>query len=143
MILELEPGDGYSYYNMGYALAMQGRNDEAIVAIQRSIELDPEDPFNLMGLAWVYAHAGREDEARAVLARAPDDPGLYAEYAIVYGSLGEFDTAFEYLERVAEADPGRLGLLRSDASADPLRTDPARSHESPPTISHEKPIFER
>jgi adenylate cyclase len=124
LILELEPGDGYSYYNMGYALAMQGRNDEAIAAIQRSVELDSEDPFNLLGLAWVYAHAGREDEARAALAEAPDDPGLYAEYAIVYGSLGEFDTAFEYLERVAEADPGRLGLLRSDASADPLRTDP-------------------
>jgi len=124
LILELEPGDGYAYYNMGYALAMMGRHDEAIEALKRSIESDPDEPFRPFGLAWAYAHAGLGDEARAVLLAAPDEPGLYAEYAIVYGTLGEFDAAFEYLERGAEADPGRIGLLRSDASADPLRTDP-------------------
>jgi TolB-like protein/Flp pilus assembly protein TadD len=124
LIHELEPGDGYAYYNMGYALAMMGRHDEAIDALRRAIELDPEDPFNPMGLAWAYAHAGRQDEARAILEDAPDDPGLYAELAIVHGSLGDFDAAFEYLNKVADEDPGRLGLLRSDASADPLRADP-------------------
>jgi hypothetical protein len=32
--------------------------------------------------------------------------------------------AFEYLERVAAEDPGMLGELRVDPTADVLRTDP-------------------
>jgi hypothetical protein len=49
---------------------------------------------------------------------------MLKEIAIVYAQLGELDLAFEYLERVAAEDPGMLGELRVDPTADVLRTDP-------------------
>ena len=49
---------------------------------------------------------------------------MIKEIAIVYGELGDLDTAYEYLYRAAEEDPGSIGTLLTDHSADPLKADP-------------------
>ena len=57
-ILELEPENAGGYYFLGAAYALEGRHEEAIAALQRSIALDPEGPSRLVALAWVYARDG-------------------------------------------------------------------------------------
>jgi tetratricopeptide (TPR) repeat protein len=103
---------------------MQDEKQEAIEAFRTARDLDPTDPLNHLGLAWSWAKADQRDSAVAVLAGVPEEGPLLKEIAIVYGELGELDTAYDYLYRAAEVDPGSIGTLRTDHSADPLKADP-------------------
>jgi len=123
-LIEMAPGNAYAHYNLGYGYAMQDMNEQAIEAFRKSVELDPDDPLNRVGLAWAWARAGQRDSALAVLEGVPAEASLIKEIAIVYGELGDLDTAYEYLYRAAEEDPGSIGTLRTDHSADPLKADP-------------------
>jgi TolB-like protein/Tfp pilus assembly protein PilF len=123
-LIEMAPDLAYAYYNLGYGYAMQGQNDEAIQAFQKAVELDPTDPLNSLGLAWSWARADQRDSALAAVSTVPEEGALLKEIAIVYGELGELDTAYDYLYRAVEADPGSIGTLQSDHSADPLKADP-------------------
>ena len=126
-LIEMAPDNAYAYYNLGYGHAMQDQNDEAIAAFRRSVELDPSDPLNHLGFAWAWARAGERDSALAALRDVPEEGPLIKEIAIVYGELGDLDMAYDYLYRAAEVDPGSIGTLRTDHSADPLKTDPRYS----------------
>ena len=123
-LIEMAPGNAYAHYNLGYGYAMQDMNEQAIEAFRKSAELDPADTLIRVGLAWAWARAGQRDSALAVLESVPAEASLIKEIAIVYGELGEIDTAYEYLYRAAEEDPGSIGTLRTDHSADPLKADP-------------------
>jgi TolB-like protein/Flp pilus assembly protein TadD len=123
-LIEMAPNNAYAYYNLGYGHAMQGYHDEAIEAFRKSVELDPSDPQSKTGLAWAWALVGERDSALAVLEDVPAEASLIKEIAIVYGELGDLDTAYEYLYLAVEEDPGSIGTLRTDHSADPLKADP-------------------
>jgi TolB-like protein len=123
-VLEMSPVEAYAYYNAGYGHAMMGESDQAIAAFRKARELDPSDPYNAAGLAWSFAKAGLRDSALAVLGELPREGAMLKEIAIVYGELGDMDAAFEILDRAAEEYPGSIGQLRTDHSADPLKSDP-------------------
>jgi TolB-like protein/cytochrome c-type biogenesis protein CcmH/NrfG len=123
-LIEMAPNLAYAYYNLGYGHAMQGQDDEAIEAFSRAVQLDPADPLNQLGLAWAWARIDQRDSALAALEGVPLEGSLIKEIAIVYGELGDLDTAYEYLYQAAEEDPGSIGTLRTDHSADPLKADP-------------------
>lgn len=123
-VLEMSPNEPYAYYNAGYGHAMMGDVDQAIEEFKRAREIDPSDPFNTAGLAWSYAKAGQRDSALAVLDEIPQEGAFLKEIAIVYGELGDFDAAFEMLDRAAADYPGSIGQLQTDHSADPLKADP-------------------
>lgn len=123
-LIEMAPDLAYAYYNLGYGYAMQDRHEEAIRAFEKAVELDPEDPGNRLGLAWAWAREDNRDSALAALEGIPVEASLIKEIAIVYGELGDLDTAYDYLYRAAEEDPGSIGELRTDHSADPLKADP-------------------
>jgi TolB-like protein/Tfp pilus assembly protein PilF len=122
-LLEMAPDLAYAYYNLGYGYAMQDQNEEAIEAFSRAVQLDSTDPLNQVGLAWAWARVDQRDSALAALEGVPEEASLIKEIAIVYGELGDLDTAYEYLYRAAEEDPGSIGTLRTDHSADPLKAD--------------------
>jgi TolB-like protein/Tfp pilus assembly protein PilF len=123
-LIEMAPNLAYAYYNLGYGHAMQDHTEEAIEAFRTAEELEPTDPLNTVGLAWAFARADQRDSALSKLSGVPAEASLIKEIAIVYGALGDLDTAYEYLYRAAEVDPGSIGTLRSDHSADPLKADP-------------------
>jgi len=61
------------YRNMGFAALMLGRDQDAIVFLQRSLALRPDDPihrFTYRNLAAAYARTGQTDEARRSLSAA-------------------------------------------------------------------------
>jgi Flp pilus assembly protein TadD len=60
------------------ALAMTGRNDEAIAAFARAVDLAPEDALARNGLGAALGAAGREEEALVQYQRAVRlDPRLF------------------------------------------------------------------
>ena len=81
------------------------------------------DVVELLGLA------GKVEEARAVLAEltqlSPHTCCVPSQsVAIVHTGLGEYDLAFEWLEKaLAERDPG-LMYLKVQPAWEPLRDDP-------------------
>lgn len=54
---------------LGASLMHQGRNDEAIAALERAFELDASDPNPLMNLALLRERSGDRDAARAAWER--------------------------------------------------------------------------
>jgi TolB-like protein/Tfp pilus assembly protein PilF len=123
-VIEMEPDDPRGHYHLGLGHAMLGEHADAIAAYRRAGALDPSDAYLTAALAWAYALAGRRDSALAVLEEVPEQGSMLKEIAIVYGVLGDLDTAYEYLDRVADEDPGMVGELRTDPTADALRADP-------------------
>jgi TolB-like protein/Tfp pilus assembly protein PilF len=124
-ILELEPANEDALYWAGAALVTSGSTDEGIRMLEQARDIDPEDPYLHSIIAWAYARAGRQQEARASVALVPEQGGdLLKEIALVYGELGDRDTAFRYLDRAFETDPSSIARLRTDMMADSLRIDP-------------------
>jgi tetratricopeptide (TPR) repeat protein len=123
-LLELDPDQADAHYYVGLAYQLRGELDEALVAYRTAAEMNPVDPYYPAAVALVYAEQGNREEAESYLTLALDAGVPLKEPAIIYAQLGDLDTAFDYLERAAESEPGTLGSLASDPSAEMLRADP-------------------
>jgi len=123
-ILQLEPDDAWSYYNIGYGLALLGRKTEAIASLQKAHELRPEDTDITLGLAWGHANAGDELAAVSLIIDIEDSAANMKEKAIIYGVLGDLDTAFSLLDRAYEIAPSALLIMIGDDSVpEKMRND--------------------
>jgi TolB-like protein/Tfp pilus assembly protein PilF len=83
-----------SYGDVGQALALSGRREEALAELQRLLKLSKERHVQALDIATIYA------------------------------SLGERETAMQWLERAYEDRSTNLGFLSQDPTFDALRTDP-------------------
>ncbi|HTO93965.1 MAG TPA: tetratricopeptide repeat protein, partial [Bacteroidota bacterium] len=79
-------------------------------------------------LAQCLAAAGRAAEARDILGRFPPrgetGGNLARGIALVHVSLGDTETAFDWLERAFEEKAESLGMMKVDPKLDALRGDP-------------------
>jgi adenylate cyclase len=98
--LELSPNFVPAMGFRGGILALTGRSDPAIAAIDQAIRLSPHDgfmPIWLLSLFWVYYAEGRYDEAVKVAQRgirvAPDNPTLRRQLAAAYAMLDRMEEA--------------------------------------------------
>jgi TolB-like protein len=103
-----------------------GRYDESIAEFRALQERTGAPPA--AGLAVTYARMGREPEARAILheveTRAMEADDLAIAVGRIYANLGDFDMAFQWLERAYESRRYTILSIRSDPALDPLRDDP-------------------
>jgi adenylate cyclase len=78
--LEVNPNDGNARNAEASLAFIQGRDDEAIVELERAIAFDPSDIDAYSFLGDIYFLTGQEEKAVAVLDKAlrlsPRDPGL-------------------------------------------------------------------
>jgi TolB-like protein len=99
---------------LGTALFYNGRSDDAISILKRTLELDPSHPIALTYLGRVYMEAGRLEEAIDAFARANNDGALGHAYGVA-GRREEALAALERLERRAQeryVEPFQLALVR-------------------------------
>jgi tetratricopeptide (TPR) repeat protein len=68
--LAVRPDHAYACKGLGLALARQGRVDEGVRSLERSIELAPEWADSYWDLAVTLLEAGRPDEALRAVERA-------------------------------------------------------------------------
>ncbi len=123
-LIVLEPAAAEAYYWRAFAFGLQREFDSAIAASTRAVELEPHNTYNHSGLAWMYALAGKRDEALSIIHGPLEESIPLVEAGLVYGTLGDLDRGFEYMNRALDETPSGLWYLRSDPAADPLRSDP-------------------
>jgi TolB-like protein/predicted Ser/Thr protein kinase len=119
------------YFLGHWALGMQrdaiGAGAEAVAALERANELSGGAPFTLGFLALAYGRAGRADDARALLARAAEaaKTGYVppSTFAFGYIGLGDWDAAFEWLDRAIEGRDPLVVPIKTFYFLDPIRGD--------------------
>src|SRR5438552_19121533 len=84
-------------------LYQNGRNDESIAQLRRTLELDPDFPYTHMTLGQVYLTKGMHSEAVAELetaARAADPGYLQGVLAYAYAVSGRTDLAVAIIKNL-------------------------------------------
>jgi TolB-like protein/DNA-binding winged helix-turn-helix (wHTH) protein/tetratricopeptide (TPR) repeat protein len=131
---ELGPNDAPIQENVAFAYALNGMFQQAIEHYQRVGELNPENKGD--ALAWaaiVLVSADRKLEADSmmpeILKLAGEDKADPYNVAVLYGTRGEKDAAFEWLDKALQRGPERrtnghdARMIRYDPLLDPLRSD--------------------
>jgi TolB-like protein/Flp pilus assembly protein TadD len=127
--IELDPNSSMAHDNLGYSYVMKGMIEEGISEIKKAIDLSGgNDVVKMNDLAYAYAKAGKLDEVKSILADLlrMKEQGYSSETAIagVYVSLGDNDTAMEWLERAYEKHAGYFLAINCEFTFDNLRPDP-------------------
>jgi len=97
-------------YQLGNALAAQGKTDQAVVHYERALSLNPDhaEAHNNLGLA--LAAQGRIDQAVSHYERAlslkPDDAQTHYNLGNVHRAQGRIDQAVSHYERALSLNPG-------------------------------------
>jgi TolB-like protein/cytochrome c-type biogenesis protein CcmH/NrfG len=110
-ILELNPNmfSGYMWIGLGfYGL---GQYDKAIEALKMMVKLNP-GPFSLSLLGMNYGVKGERAKAEEIIEKMKEYDMVKTAgnffMGLVYGAIGESDTAFHYYERAYEYREGQL-----------------------------------
>jgi tetratricopeptide (TPR) repeat protein len=132
--VDLKPNDHLARSNLGDALWIAGREDEARRAFEKAealvesaLQINPNDPFSMMDLAWIRAMLEKHDSARDVMDRArgmaPDDPYTYYYDGMIFLRAGDKEAALDALEIAADKGYSRL-MLGTEPHLEKLRNDP-------------------
>ena len=152
--LAMEPRSFYLNLRLGWSYYVMRRYEEAIAQLQKTLELHPDLAPPHLFLAWcyvqkgmhaealaecakahtkglpvwqcgrVYAQSGKTEEARQGLeVLASQEIALYW-MAEIYLGLGDFDRAFEQLEKAFEMRFPELAFLKVLPQFDDLRSEP-------------------
>lgn len=111
--IELAKKDHLTWMNLGDALWIAGRVDEARSVFETAeelansaLEVNPKDPNTRMDLAWISAMLDKTGKAREFIdlarSQAPDDPYVHYVDALILLRIGETDSAISALEIAAE-----------------------------------------
>lgn len=108
-VLSLVPDEPNALNFLGVLRHQQGRVDEALHFIARSIQQQPGDGGPWLNLANVLLESGQYQDAVDALKRVvelkPDSTGVYNNLAILHRRMGNQQAAEACLLRVIEMDP--------------------------------------
>ena len=128
-VIELDPTNAFATGNLGLSYVRQGRHDEGIVKIRKALEMSSRShPGGLCDLAYALSRAGRTEEARRVVAELVSyhrEHGIGAAFvAYAFASVGDTESAFDWLERAyVEHSPSLIGVA-VDFALETLQEDP-------------------
>ena len=128
--LEMDSHFAPTHQTLGWAYLNKGRHQEAIQEFQQALQLSGDDDKDfLVDLGFAYAATGNRAEAQKILARLTklNQQGLVpsGSIAILYGSLGELDKAFAWMDKAyKERDPELTYIKVPGRRFEPLRQDP-------------------
>ncbi|MBT8088779.1 MAG: tetratricopeptide repeat protein, partial [Gammaproteobacteria bacterium] len=132
--IELQPNDYLAKSNLGDALWIAGRSDEAKREfekaerlIEAALKVNPNDPFSMMDLAWVRAMLDKHESARDLMDRsrrlAPDDPYAYYYDGMIFLRAGDKEAALDALETAIDKGYSRQ-MLAAEPHLEALHGDP-------------------
>jgi len=118
-------GDVFS--SRGWAFLWRGNVERALQDFETNIELNGRSVSALSDLAIAHHKVGNEETTVRLLDEIlATDPSTYAAYeavARVFVTLGDFESAFEWLERGYAARSRGMIFLHEQRSWDPVRND--------------------
>lgn len=125
--LEIDADFREAHYFMGQILLRRGLYEDAEAEF-RKIADQPSFWTKLGAIAETYARAGREEEARGLLAEWNSHAATHYVPPLscvpVHAALGDWDTAFGWLERACEERSAWLIFVSHDPLYDEVRSDP-------------------
>jgi tetratricopeptide (TPR) repeat protein/TolB-like protein len=130
----LQPGDHLARSNLGDALWVAGRYDEARLEFEKAeqqaenaMSVNPNDPYTMMDLAWISTNIDKNDKARALIDRAlmlaPDDPYTHYYDALILVRADDLDAALAAIAAAVERGYSRK-MLAADPQLQALREEP-------------------
>ena len=129
----LSPNEWLEHFYLGVGYEGTGKQLESVAEYQKAVELSGGDQDATAALAHAYAGVGRRAEAQKILRDAlrNSEQGSakvnVSPYfiATLYASLGDKDTAFEFLEKAYREKSVDISWhLKADLRIDNLRSDP-------------------
>jgi tetratricopeptide (TPR) repeat protein/TolB-like protein/DNA-binding winged helix-turn-helix (wHTH) protein len=132
--IEISPKDHLVWANLGDALAITAKVDEARAAFSKAEELaevsltvNPVDAEVLIDMAWIKAMLGKKDEADRAISRAgeirPGDPYVHFISALIAVRSGDPGSAYIHLqEAIAAGYPPKL--IAAEPHLEPVRNEP-------------------
>ena len=106
--LQAEPGAWHVRYNLGVALAHEGRQDEALEQFRQVLKDSPKHMQSLINIGGIHLARGDAGQALNTFISALsvwDVPLVRANLAVAYLQLEQFDNAERELRRALEMDP--------------------------------------
>jgi tetratricopeptide (TPR) repeat protein len=126
--MELDSGAVSAHTVLRWAYEKKGMQREAIASFEQERVFAGDTATTHLKRAGVLAAVGRSEEAkvvlREVLERRPQHWVSPYEVAIVYCWLGDFDSAFRWLEQAEREHSVGFTFVRVDPRLELLRTDP-------------------
>jgi TolB-like protein/Tfp pilus assembly protein PilF len=127
-LLELDPNSFVGHLGMGMLYRYMEAFEPSIAAYRRSAELSGGSPLSLGWLGEALARAGATMEARALLEQlrriAAESYVPSSSFAWIHLGLGEFDSAFAWMDRAVDERDPMMVPIKSYPFFDPIRADP-------------------
>lgn len=131
-ISQADPQYRTSVYGLGWSYWELGETENAEKTFMKAQNMTSADDKGITQLGYIYAKTGRIEKANECLRKLLErekrekDTSLSVDHAIIYSGLGEFDKAFEYLEKAFREKQGGLLFIRSihwkELNVDPRMT---------------------
>ncbi len=113
--------DSDYWSDQGFALALRGRNDEAVECFERALEVEPDNLIALNARARLLIEEGRPSEALSFLERAceiePDVAEVWNNRGIAFSRMGRTRDALESFDEALERAPGDTDIRANRALA--------------------------
>jgi TolB-like protein/DNA-binding winged helix-turn-helix (wHTH) protein/Flp pilus assembly protein TadD len=125
--LQMDPNFLLAHLELASIFIYQQKHAEAADHVRKALELAPGSLWAQGLLGVTYALSGQREKARNTLASIQHSPNakeaaLYV--AIIATSLGDKNTAFQWLQIARDERSGSLILMKISPYWDPLRSDP-------------------
>jgi serine/threonine protein kinase/Flp pilus assembly protein TadD len=126
-MIQADPNFWFGHFFLGWALAREGKYDDAIKSLNEAIRLGAS-PYAQGYLGYAYALSGQTAKAHEVVQQMEQSSKqsyvpLY-QIAIVYVGLGEKDKALDLLQKSFDDREEIMTFLKVDSTWAPLRPDP-------------------
>jgi len=127
-MVALDPTFFLGHWALGMGQDGIGESEDAVDALRKAHELSGGIPITRAFLAYACGRAGLRGEARALLDRAEELAATSymppSTFAFGHVGLGDWDAAFEWLDRAIEIRDPLVMPIRTYVFLDPVRTDP-------------------
>ena len=127
-MIALDPGHFLGHWTLGVHRDANGAGAEAVAALERAHQLSGGSPFTLGFLAYGCGRAGRAKKVRTLLDSAAEAAKVGyvppSTFAFGYIGLGDWDGAFEWLDRAVEGRDPLVMPIKTYLFMDPVRDDP-------------------
>ena len=126
--LDLDPNYAYGHYTLARMYMEKSMFNQAVEESQKALSLSGGDPPYIRRVAQAFAAAGRKAEAVKALGDLEElSKRKYvraSDFAMICGSLGRMDQAFQWLDKAYQEHEIQLVALKTLQDFNPLRSDP-------------------
>ncbi len=116
-VVEMNPTDAESMYNLGSAYLTEGLLDKAMVCYKKAIHLNPDNPNYYYEISIAYEQKNRLDEAINSLKKAVEldnsNPEIHYRLGTIYDNKEAYENAVSSYKKAVELNPRQSNYYHS------------------------------